>query len=420
MAELFNDIEEVGPFVEELKALKANGGLKELSSAEIEEKLNEADSINQTIDRDLKEVDEVHCTLANRRVKLQDAETPVTADSKGTRLKKIEEKLVKVDSSIKNLETQVAESDSDAMKEISPEVEELRARWIEADQKTEALNSLYKQILETIEGNNLLESDVAVLTDLIIRIRALGDELTNLVKEILSLDKDTKELGNKANGLDSAAAINAAEERLNEFDEKVESMQQDLTKLIKITKKIDPECTDEEEDFIETMGKDLVGLKRKHKTVAESVRKARTLFDQVKKSIEKKTVKGNLTAADIHSITNESNKIESRITSVGTEVNELSDCIERKKDLYNKVDLEAKLNRRNKQINDVSEYIDEVDRSCGELRTSFEEDKEKASQEGADKKMIEKCDKYMGECDKTTDMILKLREFHEEIQLEIN
>jgi hypothetical protein len=50
-------------------------------------------------------------------------------------------------------------------------------------------------------------------------------------------------------------------------------------KLLKLTKKINPDATDEEEAFIDQMSKDLQTMKRSHKTTSEAIKKARVLFN---------------------------------------------------------------------------------------------------------------------------------------------
>lgn len=145
------------------------------------------------------------------------------------------------------------------------------------------------------------------------------------------------------------------------------------------------------------MSKDLQTMKRSHKTTSEAIKKARVLFNQTKDSIARKSVKGNLKTSDIQSIQNDISKISDRINSVTNEVSEIGAGIGRKKESYNQMDLEAKLRRREKQLNEVTGYLGEIDQAITDLSEDITKDITKASENPKDnidvmKKMVNQRD----------------------------
>ncbi|MBK8156690.1 MAG: hypothetical protein IPK55_12180 [Streptococcus sp.] len=65
---------------------------------------------------------------------------------------------------------------------------------------------------------------------------------------------------------------------MNDLDSILEGLNEDLNKLTKITKKIEPEATEEEGTFIDQTNKDLTNLKKSHKAAQDSIKKARILL----------------------------------------------------------------------------------------------------------------------------------------------
>lgn len=74
--------------------------------------------------------------------------------------------------------------------------------------------------------------------------------------------------------MDSERSLLEAEEKLNGLDALLESLNEDLNKLQKLTKKIEPDATEEEEVFIDQTSKDIINLRKAHKTALESIKKA--------------------------------------------------------------------------------------------------------------------------------------------------
>ena len=122
------------------------------------------------------------------------------------------------------------------------------------------LDSLDQSINTIIQANDLKEVNEPVLVDLINKIKQLGLELQDLVTALAKLEAALKELLSKLGGLDSERSLLEAEDKLNNLDGILEGLNEDLNKLTKLTKKIEPEATEEEESFIDQSNKDITNL----------------------------------------------------------------------------------------------------------------------------------------------------------------
>lgn len=248
----------------------------------------------------------------------------------------------------------------------------MKGKLDELRKKKSALDNLFGQISKIIAENNLKESDEPVLVDLINKIKELGLQLQDLVGEINKLESQLKDLLQRLGGLGSENSLAIAEQRLSDLEAILEGLNEDLNKLTKLTKKIEPEATDEEGNFIDQTNKDLTNLKKNHKAAQDSIKKARILLKQVKENISKKQKLATQKPADVLAIQQETQKMEDRLTAVTAEVKEVQDGVQRKKDGYNNMNKPAKLERRQKQLDEVNGYIGEVEGSIKELLTEID------------------------------------------------
>jgi len=248
------------------------------------------------------------------------------------------------------------------------------------------------------------------LVDLINKIKQLGLELQDLVTALAKLEAALKELLSKLGGLDSERSLLEAEDKLNNLDGILEGLNEDLNKLTKLTKKIEPEATEEEESFIDQSNKDITNLWKLHKNAVDSIKKAWVLLKQVKDSVSKKAKSGNLKPADIQAISAETAKVDERLVSVTAEVMEVSEGVQRRKDGYNSLNLEAKLWRRDKQLNEVVGYIGEVEKSISELLNDITTDLVAVEEnKNENKEMFVKMNAAKDSCEKCNRLITDLR-----------
>ena len=146
---------------------------------------------------------EIKEAIENRRVKLGHADIPENAEIKETALDKTKTKIEKIGTTLDEIELQVGESDSPAIKEIAPEIEELRAAHKSVSEKQAELDELMKSVNDRIAAEGGCEaSDEPVLVALINDIRKLGSALEDLIKELNDLEKGVKDTVAKINGLD--------------------------------------------------------------------------------------------------------------------------------------------------------------------------------------------------------------------------
>ena len=178
---------------------------------------------------------------------------------------------------------------------------------------------------DIISKNDLKVAEESVLVELINMLSNIGEGLDAIEGDLNDVDALIKELSQKVSGLDSEAAMKANEDRLTALDERLSSLQDELVKLLKLTKQIDPEATDDEEGFIQKMGKDLQQLKKAFKGGEGLLKKAWTLLHSAQDNIAKKTAKADLKPADIQAITSETAKVSHRVDSVEKEIQQIAD-----------------------------------------------------------------------------------------------